>query len=188
VVNDHVIDTPGEAIYIRDENTGEVWSPTALPIRDDNATYVARHGQGYTRFQHASHGLTHELVQFVPSDDPIKISRLTLQNTSGRARRLSITAYAEWVLGSSRSAQPTSLQKLMRPRASDGTQCVGERIWRPHCVCGFCGREISHKGSIGFLRGTAGRSGLPRSSEVGHFRNGLALVLTRVLRFRPSLN
>ncbi len=29
--NDHVVDTPGEAIYIRDENTGEVWSPTALP-------------------------------------------------------------------------------------------------------------------------------------------------------------
>jgi cyclic beta-1,2-glucan synthetase len=102
--NDHVIDPPGEAIYIRDENTGEVWSPTALPIRDDTATYVARHGQGYTRFQHASHGLTHELLQFVPADDPIKISRLTFENTSGRARRLSVTAYAEWVLGSSRSA------------------------------------------------------------------------------------
>src|SRR5580692_2444120 len=102
--NDHVVDTPGEAIYIRDENTGEVWSPTALPIRDDTATYVARHGQGYTRFQHQSHGLTHELLQFVPPDDPIKISRLVLQNTSGRARRLSVTAYAEWVLGSSRSA------------------------------------------------------------------------------------
>jgi cyclic beta-1,2-glucan synthetase len=102
--NDHVIDPPGEAIYIRDENTGEVWSPTALPIRDDTATYVARHGQGYTRFQHTSHGLAHELLQFVSPDDPIKISRLTLENTSGRARRLSVTAYAEWVLGSSRSA------------------------------------------------------------------------------------
>ena len=101
--NDHVVDTPGEAIYVRDESTGEVWSPTALPIRDEAATYVARHGQGYSRFQHESHGIVLDLLQFVPTTDPIKISRLTLQNNSGRPRRLSVTAYAEWVLGSSRS-------------------------------------------------------------------------------------
>jgi hypothetical protein len=35
--NDHVMDTPGEAIYVRDEATGEVWTPTALPIRDEAA-------------------------------------------------------------------------------------------------------------------------------------------------------
>jgi cyclic beta-1,2-glucan synthetase len=102
--NDPVTDPSGEAIYIRDENTGEVWSPTALPIRDETAPYIACHGQGYSRFHHGSHGILAELLQFVPSADPIKISRLTLRNDSGRARRLSITGYAEWVLGSSRSA------------------------------------------------------------------------------------
>ena len=102
--NDHVIDPAGEAIYLRDESTSEVWSPTALPIRDEAATYVARHGQGYSRFYHGSHGILLELVQFVPTNDPIKISRLTLHNQSGRTRRISVTAYAEWVLGSSRSA------------------------------------------------------------------------------------
>ena len=90
--NDPVTDPPGEAIYIRDESTGEVWSPTALPIRDETAPYIARHGQGYSRFQHGSHGILLELLQFVPAKDPIKISRLTLQNDSGRARRLSVTA------------------------------------------------------------------------------------------------
>ena len=102
--NDPVSDPPGEAIYIRDQGTGEVWNPTALPIRDETATYICRHGQGYTRFQHSSHGLQHELTQFVPLKDPIKISRLTILNTSNRTRNLSIAAYAEWVLGSSRSA------------------------------------------------------------------------------------
>jgi cyclic beta-1,2-glucan synthetase len=102
--NDPVTDPPGEAIYIRDESTGEVWSPTALPIRDETAPYIACHGQGYTRFHHGSHGILTELLQFVPSKDPIKISRLTLRNDSGRVRRLSVTGYAEWVLGSSRSA------------------------------------------------------------------------------------
>ena len=56
--NDHVFDTPGEAIYIRDEATGEVWTPTALPVRDETASYQARHGQGYSRFLHGSHGIS----------------------------------------------------------------------------------------------------------------------------------
>ncbi len=107
--NDPVSDPPGEVIYIRDESTGEVWNPTALPIRDLSAPYVARHGQGYSRFHHGSHGILTELLQFVPSEDPIKISRLTLRNSSGRMRRLSVTAYAEWVLGSSRSASAPHL-------------------------------------------------------------------------------
>src|SRR5216683_3241715 len=102
--NDPVIDPPGEAIYIRDEGTGEVWSPTALPIRDEITPYIARHGQGYSRFHHGSPGILLELLQFVPSKDPIKISRLTLKNVSDHMRRLSVTAYAEWVLGNSRSA------------------------------------------------------------------------------------
>ncbi len=55
--NDPVSDPPGEAFYIRDNSTGEIWSPTALPIRQEGSVYVARHGQGYSRFEHLSHGI-----------------------------------------------------------------------------------------------------------------------------------
>jgi cyclic beta-1,2-glucan synthetase len=101
--NDPVTDPAGEAIYVRDEITGEVWSPTAQPIRDDRA-YVARHGFGYSRFEHEANGIALELLQLVPLADPVKISRLTLRNRSDRARSLTVTAYAEWVLGTSRGA------------------------------------------------------------------------------------
>ncbi|MDD5274587.1 MAG: glucoamylase family protein [Methylovulum sp.] len=101
--NDPVSDPSGEIFYLRDDETGAVWSPTVLPIRVDNASYVIRHGQGYSCFEHASHGIHSELLQFVSPDDPIKVSSLTLTNVSGRSRRLTITAYVEWVLGASRS-------------------------------------------------------------------------------------
>src|SRR5581483_6912529 len=94
--NDPVCDRPGEVFYLRDDDTGELWSPTALPIRDDGATYRARHGWGYSRFEHDAHDCTAELLQYVPLGDPIKISRLRLHNTSRRTRRLSVTAYVEW--------------------------------------------------------------------------------------------
>jgi cyclic beta-1,2-glucan synthetase len=103
--NDPVTDLSGEALYVRDEDSGTLWSPTVLPIREETWPYVARHGQGYSCFEHTSHGISLELLQFVPPDDPVKISRLVIENRSGRPRRLSVTAYVEWVLGASRSAQ-----------------------------------------------------------------------------------
>jgi cyclic beta-1,2-glucan synthetase len=100
--NDPVSDPPGEAFFVRDDDTGAVWTPTALPVRESDAPYVCRHGQGYVKYEHASHEIALELLQFVANDDPVKISRLRLTNRSGRSRRLSVTFYAEWVLGQSR--------------------------------------------------------------------------------------
>ena len=102
--NDPVCDPPGEAIYIRDEETGELWGPTALPIRETHTPYAVRHGQGYSQFEHISHEISLQLTQFVPIADSIKISRLKITNLSRRSRHLSVVAYVEWVLGTSRSA------------------------------------------------------------------------------------
>lgn len=99
--NDPVLNEPGEAIYVRDEETGELWCPTPAPIRQDTA-YRISHGAGYTRFEHGSHDIRQELLLFSPADEPIKIARLKLRNASGRTRRLTLTYYAEWVLGSDR--------------------------------------------------------------------------------------
>lgn len=101
--NDPVSNRPGEVLYVRDEDTGKLWGPTALPIRDNESPYTARHGQGYSQFEHSAHGIALSLCQFVPLDDPVKISRLTLKNTTGQVRRLSVTAYVAWVLGTFRS-------------------------------------------------------------------------------------
>jgi cyclic beta-1,2-glucan synthetase len=102
--NDPVSDPPSDMFYIRDEDSGDVWSPTPLPIRDAGGEYIVRHGHGYTRFTLDVRGVALDLLQFVPTSDPVKVSRLTLTNHTAAPRRLSVTAYLEWVLGASRSA------------------------------------------------------------------------------------
>ncbi len=110
--NDPVTDRSGEVLYVRDEDTGEVWSPTAAPVRDA-APYVIHHGQGYSRFEHNVRGIDLELLMYVPIDDPIKIFRLKLHNTSQRTRHLSVTAYVEWVLGTLRGAAAPTITTEM---------------------------------------------------------------------------
>jgi cyclic beta-1,2-glucan synthetase len=101
--NDPVSDPCGEAIYLRDEETGEFWTVTPRPVRLAGA-YLIRHGQGYTAYERVSHGIKQELLVFVPLDDPVKVFRLRLSNESDRRRQLSATSYAELVLGVSREA------------------------------------------------------------------------------------
>ncbi|HEX5703140.1 MAG TPA: glucoamylase family protein [Pyrinomonadaceae bacterium] len=101
--NDVVSDTPGEVIYLRDEDSGATWTPTPLPIRE-HAPYSIRHGQGYTVFEHASHGISQELLMFAPLDAPVKILLLRLRNRTERKRRLSVTNYVDLTLGVDRHA------------------------------------------------------------------------------------
>ncbi len=97
--NDPVSDSPHDVLYLRDEDTGVLWSATAQPIRVAGATYKTTHGKGWTRFEHDANGIGLELIQCVPTTDPIKLSRLRLCNRSSRTRRLSVTGYVEWALG-----------------------------------------------------------------------------------------
>ena len=99
--NDPVTDPPGEALYLRDEETAAVWSPTPLPCRAP-APYLIRHGAGYSIFEHHSHGLAQRLRLFVAPDAPVKVVHLRLENLWARPRRITATFYAEWVLGVTR--------------------------------------------------------------------------------------
>ncbi len=96
--NDPVSDVPAEAVYLRDEETGSVWSPTPLPA-GEHAAYLVRHGAGYTVFEHNSHGLEQRLRLLATRDEPVKVVQLRLHNTWERHRRLTVTYFAEWVLG-----------------------------------------------------------------------------------------
>ena len=100
--NDAVSEASGEAFYLRDEESGEFWSPTPLPCGGPTP-YVTRHGFGYSVFEHAEGGIHSALRVYVDLEQAVKYSVLKLDNRSGRTRRLSATGYVEWVLGDLRS-------------------------------------------------------------------------------------
>jgi len=107
--NDPVSDPAGEAFYIRDEDSGHFWSPTLLPCRGATP-YVVRHGFGYSVFEHTQDGIHSELRIYVAMDTPVKFAVFKLTNQSGRARRMSLTGYLEWVLADLR---PNSMMHII---------------------------------------------------------------------------
>ncbi len=115
--NDPVRDSPGEALYIRDEETAALWSPTPGPA-PASAPYLVRHGAGYSIFEHHSHGLRQSLRLFVAPDSPVKVIALRLENLWTRPRRLTATYYAQWVLGTDAEASSQYLVPEYEPEAN----------------------------------------------------------------------
>ena len=99
--NDPISDPTGEAIFLRDDESGAAWgaTPGPLPRAANHGRWVVRHAAGVTRFQHAVAGLDQELAIAVDPDDPVKVAVLALRNTSSTPRRVSVFGYVEWVLG-----------------------------------------------------------------------------------------
>jgi cyclic beta-1,2-glucan synthetase len=119
--NDATCDPPSEAIYIRDEESGQFWTPTPLPIREQGE-YRVRHGAGYSVFEYNGHGIEHTMTTFVPLDDqggdPLRIQRLRLRNDSSGKRTLSVTFYVEWTLGEHREASQMHVVTEWKPGLS----------------------------------------------------------------------
>jgi len=132
--NDPVRDPTGEAFYIRDEQTGQYWSPTPHPARGATP-YVIRHGFGYTVFEHTENGLASELWVYVAMDAPVKFAVLKLRNVSGRPRRVSVTGYWEWVLGDLREKSLLHVQTELDPKS-------GALLARNHYHTEFPGRIV----------------------------------------------
>jgi cyclic beta-1,2-glucan synthetase len=100
--NDPITDRSGEAVYLRDENSGRFWSTTPQPA-PGAGEYLNRHGFGYSVFEYSQYRLKSELWIFVDRDAPVKFWLLKVRNDSSESRRLSATGFLELVLGESRS-------------------------------------------------------------------------------------
>jgi cyclic beta-1,2-glucan synthetase len=110
--NDPVSDPPSEALYVRDDDDGSFWSPLpSLGTAEDE--YLVEHGQGFSRFESTKNGILQEVFFAVASQDPVKFVRVRLTNRSARPRRVTVTYYAEWILGVQRQETTRHLQSVI---------------------------------------------------------------------------
>jgi cyclic beta-1,2-glucan synthetase len=123
--NEPITDPTGEAIFVRDEDARTVWSATPAPLArtSESGRWVIRHGAGMTRFQYAVEGLEQDLAVCVAPDDPVKLSLLTLKNTSSETRHLSVFGYVEWVLGPPRYGE----RRFVVPEVNQSTGAIVAR-------------------------------------------------------------
>jgi len=98
-INEVPPDRPGKYIYVKDQETGEIWSLTWQPVGRHAEAYKVAHGFGYTRAEANVKGIESSVLFFVPQDDEQEIWRTSLKNTSGKTRKLSLYAYVELALG-----------------------------------------------------------------------------------------
>ena len=175
--NDPTSDMPGEALYLRDEESGLVWSPTPMPAGAET-THVIYHGAGYSRFESQSHGLNQNLRMFTAPDAPVKIMHLRLQNLWECPRRVTVTYYAEWVLGTTRDTQQAHIMPEFDPdrnallASNRFNSEFGERVAflaankKPH---GVTADRTEFLGRLGSLTNPAalGRIGLASAVNAG---------------------
>ena len=148
--NDPVSDSGEEAFYVRNEDTGDFWSPTAFPVRGANA-YQTTHGFGYSSFRHRENGIATELTVFVDKTLPVKFVLVKIRNLSGRERRLSIIGFLGIILGDLRSRTNMHVQSEQDPTS-------GALLFRNRYNTPFAGRVCFFKADGAILSFTADRS------------------------------
>ncbi len=98
--NDPVGEFCGEALYLRDESSGDSWgaTPGPLPRTREGGRWVTRHGAGFTSHAHREHDITSVLTVFVDAHEPVRFTRLSLTNHGTSARTIGVFAFHEWRL------------------------------------------------------------------------------------------
>jgi cyclic beta-1,2-glucan synthetase len=173
--NDPVSDPVSEVLYLRDEESGDCWTATPAPMRRD-APYTVVHGAGSSSFRHEAFGIATHLILGLTEDAPIKLSLLHITNHSRRARRIAVTSYVEWVVGSLREHTQHQVHTSFAP----DTGAIYARnffdpqfaSWVAFCAMSeplashtadrreFLGRNGTTAAPVGLLRPLAGTTGV----------------------------
>ncbi len=194
--NDPVTESTSEAVYLRDDDTGQVWGATPGPLRRarEDPLWVARFGAGVARFEHARHGLHHELTQFVHADEAVKFVRLSITNRSPRTRRASAFAYFQWALCPPRAGD--HLHVVTEFDAASATvlarnpynEDFAARVAFVHCASHLRSATGDRAEFIGRNRSVANPAGLENELLGGRFGAGLdpCAVLHAALDLHPG--
>ena len=91
-------DAGGRYLYLRDDATGEYWSPSWQPVRAPLDSYECRHGLSYTVVKSAKAGIAAKTVYFMPRGEDLEVWRLTVTNDRETSAELSVFSSVEFAL------------------------------------------------------------------------------------------
>ncbi len=128
---DLIKDDWGKYIYLKNNSTGEVWSPTWSIVKTELKKYECRHGFGYTIYESEFRNIKITLTIFVPMNDSLEVWNLKIKNNSGQKVSLSIFTYFEWVLGSSNDHHREFHKQFVETKFDDKLNSIiaKKRIW-----------------------------------------------------------
>lgn len=168
---DLVKDDWGKYFYIKNEQTGDVWSPTWMPVKTELDYYQIRYGFGYAKFESEFKGIRILLTVFVPLNDQIEIWNFNIQSKNNSSIKLSIYSYFEWCLGSSsdhhREFHKTFLETEFHPELNCMT--ATKRLWEiPLSKRGHWNIQYPYKGFIACSKSISDYDG-DKESFIGRY-------------------
>ncbi len=92
------VDFGGRYIYLRDNGSGDYWSPSWQPTQRNLDRYECRHGLSYTQITSSFQGVLAESLYFVPLGETLEVWRLRVTNKRRRPANLSVFSSAEFCL------------------------------------------------------------------------------------------
>ena len=96
--NNVPFDLGGRYIYVRDDETGDYWSPSWQPTHSDLEQYTCRHGMGYSTIGSKRRGISASTRYFVPLDENLEIWQFTVSNERQTPAALSVFSAIEFCL------------------------------------------------------------------------------------------
>jgi len=96
--NNVPFDLGGRYIYVRDDETGDYWSPSWQPVRSDVEQYTCRHGMGYSTISSRRRGIAASTRYFVPLDENLEVWQFTISNERLTPAALSVFSLIEFCL------------------------------------------------------------------------------------------
>ncbi len=96
--NNAPFDIGGRYLYLRDDASGEYWSPSWQPVQRDLDAYECRHGLSYTSISSTYQGISAGTLYFVPLGQNLEVWRVRVANTRSEHARLSLFSSVEFCL------------------------------------------------------------------------------------------
>ncbi len=96
--NNVPLDEGGRYLYLRDNASGDYWSPSWQPTRRPLDSYTCQHGMGYTIISSTRGGIHASTRYFVPVGENLEIWQMTLTNQRDQPADLSVFSLVEFCL------------------------------------------------------------------------------------------